>query len=425
MTAYARNLWQHFKEDNLFRNSIYLMLTTGTMGVFGFFFWVICTHIYTPEQIGIGTTLISAMTLISFVSLLGFNSTFVRFLPTSEKRNEEINTGSILVMGAAALIAIVYILLIPRISPSLNIIRENIWYSIGFIVMVSLASMNSLTDSIFVAYRSAQYNLITDGLITSGTKLILPVIFIGFGSYGIFAASGLAASIGMIASVLFLVVTFKYRPRFKIDAESLKKVFHYSFTNYLANLFSIVPTLVLPIIIINHLGSAAAGYYYLAFMIINLLYTVAASVSQSLFAEGSYSENSLERLISHSLKILSVLMIPMGIILALFGPAVLHFFGKSYSAGGGNVIVILAIAAPAVAAYNLGGVLLRIRHHMYTLVFVNIVYASIISGLSLLWIDRGLVWVAVAWTVGNIMAACLSFLYMYIRPTFTSNMTNN
>jgi O-antigen/teichoic acid export membrane protein len=416
-----RRLWQHFLNDNLFRNSIYLMVTTGVMGAFGFFFWIICTHIFTPDEIGVGTILISAMTLISSVSLLGFNSTFVRFLPNSKNRDDEINTGSILVLIAAAIMAAAYICLIPYLTPTLGILYKNIWYSIGFVVMVALASINSLTDSIFIAYRSAQYNLLTDGIITSGSKLFLPFVFVGFGAYGVFAASGLAASIGMAGSVLFLVFRFDYRPQLKITLETLKKVFHYSFANYVANLLSIVPTLILPIIVINHLGAAAAGYYYLAFMVINLLYSVSGSVSQSLFAEGSYAEDLLHALTRRSVTILLSIMIPAAFILAVFGPLVLEVFGKSYSAGGAGVIIILAITAPAVAAFNLGSVLLRIRHQMYSLVFINIVYALVICGLALHWIDRGLVWVAIAWAVGNVVAAVLAFLSIFFFSSKQSN----
>jgi O-antigen/teichoic acid export membrane protein len=354
------------------------------------------------------------MTLISFISLLGFNSTFVRFLPTSQNRNDEINTGSTLVVSAATILSITYILFIPLITPALGIVHQNIWYSLGFVVMVALASINSLADSVFIAYRSTQYSLLTDGFISSGTKLILPLVFAGVGAYGVFASSGLAISIGLVTSILFLIFKFNYRPRLMIDLLALKKVFLYSFTNYLANLINIIPTLILPIIIIDHLSAAAAGYYYLAFMIINLLYAVSASVSLSLFAEGSYAENVLRTLIQRSAVILVALMVPAGVILAVCGPLVLEFFGKSYSAGGSSVIVILAIASPAVAAYNLGSVLLRIRHQIYSLLCINIVYTITVSGLTLYWVDKGLIWVAFAWTVGNLVASVLSFLAIFL-----------
>lgn len=407
-------IWQSFLQDNLFRNSIYLMLTTVLMGGFGFFFWIICTHIFTPEQIGLGTTLISAMTLISFISLLGFNSTFVRFLPNSQTRNEEINTGFTLVMLTAGITTIVYIFFIPIFTPQLEFLHENLWYSLSFIIIVILTSINSLTDSIFIAYRKAQYNLLTDGIIISITKLILPLLFVSIGAYGIFMASGLATTIGMLASTLFLIFKFNYRPQIKIDTLIINKLFHYSFTNYIANLLAITPTLILPIIIINHLGASAAGYYYLAFMVINLLYTISASISQSLFAEGSYGDSMLRSLFKRSVIILVAILVPSGIILTIFGPLVLNFFGKSYSAGGSSVMIILTIAGPAVAGYNLGTALLRIRRQIYSLLTINVLYATSIILLTIYWVDKGLVWVAIAWTIGNTVAAILAFLSIFL-----------
>ena len=219
MKGSLRRLWRHFLTDNLFRNSIYLILNTGVQAALGFFFWLIATHIFTPDQIGIGTALISAMTLISFVSLLGFNNTFVRILPNSKNRNNEVNTGSILVISTAAIISIAYTWLVPYAAPKLDIIHANIWYTVGFALLVALASINSLTDSIFIAYRSAEYAFITDAIFASGSKLFLPLLFVGLGAYGVFISAGLASSIGMVASVLFLIFKFGYRPEWKIDKD--------------------------------------------------------------------------------------------------------------------------------------------------------------------------------------------------------------
>jgi len=408
-----RRWLRHFLSDSLFRNSVYLMLSTVISGGLGFFFWLIATHIYSPQQIGIGTALISAMALISSMGLLGFNSTLIRVLPNSKNKNNEINTGSVLVIGASAIMATVYVLLIPFIAPSLDVAHQNFWYAAGFVVMVGLASINSLTDSVFIAYRSAQYALITDAFITSGIKLLLPLAFVALGAYGVFASAGLAASIGMVASVLYLVFVFGYKPELKIDKSTLKNSLHYSSTNYVASLLNMIPALVLPVIILDHLGAPAAAYYYLAFMIINLLYTVSGSVAQSLFAEGSYQDEVLRNLIKRAVLILVVITIPVGIILAIWGPFVLTFFGKAYGAGGSDVIVLLAISAPVIAAYNIGGVLLKITKQVYSLIVVNLVYAAAVVGLSWLWVGRGLTWVVIAWVAGNLIAAILAFLLVF------------
>ena len=81
------------KSDHLLYNSFYLALTTATMGVLGFLFWLLNARLFSASEIGKATLLISATSLISYLSLLGFNNTFIRFLPTAEDPAGHINTG--------------------------------------------------------------------------------------------------------------------------------------------------------------------------------------------------------------------------------------------------------------------------------------------------------------------------------------------
>ena len=69
------------------------------MVVFGFFFWIINARLYSAEQVVIGTTLISIMTLISSFSILGLGNGLIRYLPTSERKNKKINYKPIISIG--------------------------------------------------------------------------------------------------------------------------------------------------------------------------------------------------------------------------------------------------------------------------------------------------------------------------------------
>ncbi|HEV2402799.1 MAG TPA: oligosaccharide flippase family protein [Candidatus Saccharimonadales bacterium] len=402
------------RQDTLFRNSIYLMVSTGIMALLGFVFWLINARLFTPSQIGVATTLISAMNLISYIALLGFNSTFIRFLPTSKDRSNEINTGLLLSIIMAALVSTGYILLIPYIAPKLGIVHHNPWYAIGFVIMAALAAINLLTDSIFIAYRAAKYNLLIDGIIMSSIKLALPFLLVGLGAYGVFAASGSAASVAMALSILFLTLRFNYRPEFKIRTSTLRKVLHYSFSNYVGNLLNIAPTLVLPLVVINHLGAAAAGYYYLAFMVANLLYTVVYAVSQSLFAEGSYANQTLRELVKRSSAVVAGIMVPGTIILYFGAHLILGTYGKNYGSKASSLLTVLALAAPAVAIYTIVTVLLRINKQVYSLIVVNIIYLLTISGFATLWVDRGLKWIGYAWAMGQITAGLAGLLVLLL-----------
>lgn len=355
------------------------------------------------------------MTLISYVSLLGFNNTFVRFLPSSTERSNEINTGLLLCTCGAITLAVLYLIAIPWIAPGLGILNQNIFYALGFISIAVAVSLNLLTDSIFIAFRATKYNLLIDGVIQSFIKLLLPFLFLSLGAYGVFAASGAAAAVALVASIYYLVIKFDYKPRLHIDLPTLKKVTHYSSANYIANVFNIAPTLLLPLIVLNHLGSASAAYYYLAFTITNLLYAVVYAVSQSLFAEGSYAECNLAELTRRSVLIMSSLLIPGAVVLFFAAPMVLLMFGKSYATEAVDLLKVFLLTAPAVAFYILTNLLLRIKGHSYLLISTNIFYFCSIAGLAYLWVDLGLVWVGFAWLVGNLATGLIGLLLL-LRP---------
>ena len=123
-------------DDSLYRNSIYLMLSTAALAFFGFFFWLLVARIFTSVQIGLATTLISVASLISAFSLLGLNSGLIRYLPTSETKNDKINTSFALIIMTAIFLSIFYLLIVHLFTPKLEFIRENLYYSILFIIFM-------------------------------------------------------------------------------------------------------------------------------------------------------------------------------------------------------------------------------------------------------------------------------------------------
>ena len=379
------------------------------MALFGFGFWVLVAHLYPPEQLGIAATLIASMNFITHFSLLGLNSTFLRFLPKSDRRNQQIDTGLLVVAIGAMVAAGLFVLLAPHFAPKLGILHQPILFGLGFVLLTMGAAVNLITDSIFIAYRSAGYNLVIDGFIGSSIQLLLPIALVGLGAYGIYAAQGSAAFVAMIISIAVLIRLFNYQPSLKINLAILRDIKRYSSASYVASLLAVLPTIILPIIILNKLGAAPAGYYYLAFMMANLLFAIAYAVAQSLFTEGSYGEQRLRWLAKRAAIFLAALMIPASLLLAGLGTFALDIFGKTYGAHSRPVIMILAAAGPFVAASALGNVILSIQKQLKALVVVNLIYALVVCVFALVYAGRGLVWVAGAWLVGYVVADVIMF----------------
>jgi glycosyltransferase involved in cell wall biosynthesis/O-antigen/teichoic acid export membrane protein len=411
------------RSDPLVKNSFYLLLTTATMGVLGFVFWALSARLFNPGQIGVATTLISATSLISYLSLLGFNTTFVSFLPGSRDRDAEISTGLLLVFGAGLLVALVYILAVPSFVPQLHFARDSIIYAGGFVLLTAFAAVNLVTDSIFIAYREARYNFLIDGLIQGGSKLALPLALVGLGAYGIFAASGVAAFVAVVLSIYFMIRSLRYRPQLRVSRDVIRRVSRFSAPNYVANVLNIVPIMVVPLIVIHSLGASEAGYYYLTFQLTNLVNAVTYAVSQSLLAEGSYDGTDLGVLARRSAGLQALVMVPAVAFLCLASSQVLFVFGPAYSHHARGALIVLSLATLAVALNTWTTSLLRLKRQLSLLVWRNVVFVAVITGLSVLWVHRGLAWVSGAWLVGNLLAGVVAGVALVLSGRRESAMT--
>jgi hypothetical protein len=98
---------------------------------------------------------------------------------------------------------VVYLIAIPAVAPKLNLFRENLWYELAFLVIALCSALNLLADFIFIALRTAKYNLLIDGLILGATKLLLPVLFLTLGAFGVFVAFGTATLLPRLRACIF------------------------------------------------------------------------------------------------------------------------------------------------------------------------------------------------------------------------------
>ena len=308
----------------------------------------------------------------------------------------------------ALIVAGLYVALVPAIAPRLAFIRGSFAFAAGFTVPTAFWAVNLVTDSVFIAFRRAQYNLLVDGIIQGGVKLALPAFVVGLGAYGIFMASGLAAAAAVAASIVFLMRTVGYRPKLSLSPSVLKRTWDYSAANYVANLLNLGPLLMTPLIVLDVRGPQQAAFYYIAFQVASLLFSVAYAVSVSFFAESSYDGSQLKSLLRRSAKVLILVCVPSSLLLALGGHWLLLLFGGAYSANGSSSLAVLALSAPSVALCSAATTVLRITGQLRAIMVTNAVYAVAIVGLTLVGARYGLQWVALAWLLGNTGAGLLA-----------------
>lgn len=400
------------RHDPLYMNSVYMMVSTAMVSGSGFFFWMIATHLYADTQVGLATALVSVVGFIMSLSNLGFNYSVVRFMPRTKNKNRLLSTVVLFISMAAALIAGAFLSLLPFLSPQLMFIRENPLMMFFFLFFSITVAIDLATEAIFLALRKGKYIFLKNiGIV--GLKLVLPILFLPFGAFGLFMAWAAAVSSALAVSTFVLIKHFKLRftPSFK--KINLRQLMAFSFTNYIVSLTGITPALVLPVIIANTISIEAAAYFYISFMIANLLYTIPQAVTQSLLAEGSHDQKKFLQSLKKAIKLLSVLLLPAILVLLLFGSLILLVFGKSYSTEGVRFLQLLAITGIPIAINAIGMTILNIHRRMKPLLAINLIGASAILLLSFVFREYALTGIGLAWLIGHGLKTILYAGYLY------------
>ncbi|MGB9937050.1 MAG: oligosaccharide flippase family protein [Methanobacterium sp.] len=400
--------------DPLYKNSLYILLSLIFGSFFGFIFWIIAAVIYPEEFIGINTALISSITLLAMLSYLGLDQSMIRFFPEGNKAKMFI-TSTLIVIITTILAGIIFLIGINIWSPELSIINENIFI---FFIFLLAASLMNLPSNAFIALRQNKYYLFQS--ITMGIRVLLLFLTVSLGVLGIFYSYGISSIITFFFSFYFV-----YRFRMKsvkinkeiIDIEFLKKSFHFSTGNYIIGVFTLAPVYLLPIIVLNTLGTESTAYYYIAYSIASLLFMIPMAFSTSLFVEGSHGESLKKNTLKSFLAIFS-LLVPIALILYFFGGFFLGLIGKGYI-GGYGVLKAIAVASFFVAICQVYFSIKKVQKDIKSIILISALIFILLIGLSyLLMLYYGIRGVGYAWIISYLAGNLIILINELFNSSF-------
>jgi O-antigen/teichoic acid export membrane protein len=388
--------------DQVSRSSFFLLASTVTTAGLSFLFWVVVARFYTPEQVGLATSLISATSLIAYLGLFGLNSTLIRFPAPGPARNGQVTQSVLLVTVVSCLAGAVYLFGLPLYGQKLLFVRDQPILAAAFVLFCACCGVNLLTDSVFIGGRMPQYNVLVDGLLQGLAKLATPFALVGFGAAGILGSTGVGYAVAVLASLVLMRRRLGFRFDFRTRGTRLREQLGFSVASYASSLLNLAPLMVTPLIVLQALGAAAAGYYYVAFQIASLLNAVSTSVGEALFAEVSYDESRFAELLRRSARIIAAVQLPAVAVVALGGGLLLRMFGGAYATRAHALLAVLACGALAVALNTWASFALKLARKMKHLILSNVVFAVVTIGLAAVWAPHGLMWLGWAWGAGNL-----------------------
>ena len=245
---------------------------------------------------------------------------------------------------------------------------------------------------------------------------VILVLLPFLGSLGIFLSFGISSLIAILFSFIMIYRKIEKSPDDKIlriDKEFLKESFHFSAGNYFFMLFATIPLYLLPLLVLNVLGSDQTAYYYIAYTIASFLFMVSAAFSTSLFVEGSHGESLRKNTIKSLLAIFSIL-VPLALFIFFFGGYILEIFGKDYT-NGLELLRVMVISSFFYSICQVYFSIEKVRNNIKDLIIISLLIFILLVSLSyFLMFNYGILGVGYAWIISYFLGSIV-VLYKIIR----------
>jgi len=322
MSLFLINL-KKILNDSLYKNSLFLVLSRVLNMASGFFFWVLAAKLYSIQDVGMATALRSSVGLVILMSRFGFDFSLIRYAPNNDKR-KIFSTCFVITTVLAIFISLLYF----SVDQLLNIsLIHNSNAFLAFLLFAISESIFLITGNMFWALRKANHYFVQNIILSLRVMILFTLIDLN--SLGVFMSMGICY---LLSSIYALIILNKY---IKIGLSSLDKKFlkdssKFSMGNFFSNNLYEAPVLILPIMVLHLLGDDHAAKYYIAFMIGNLSLIVPSALSISLFVEGSHDEPLRKNAIK-SVFTVTICLIPIVILIFLYGEKLLYFINKDYA----------------------------------------------------------------------------------------------
>lgn len=393
-------------------SSMALMLNVLASAGFGYIFWILAARLYVPQQVGLASGALAAMTLCGQVALLGTGAAVVTLLPTHRERAAQLlNVTFTLVLSLGLVASMLFLLLASATFKELGVVSTDMLYGIAFVAMGVSWSFSLTLDQVSLALRRTDQILVR-GVISGVIKLVALVALyvLHGGSIAIFstwlASTTIACAIGC-KQIKAALPGFGFR--LTLHIATVRKLLAAGLPNYGLSLALLSPALILPLVVTETLSPEMNAYWYAAWMVAGLVFIVPSSNGMALFSEAANRRASLPAGIISSIKMSLVIGAPMAAVVAIASRWVLPLLGQTYAEVGSSVLPVLLLAVIPMSFIETYVAACRaIRRRGEAALACAACAVLVVCGALLGGAAFGLTGVAAAWLAAEMLAGCWS-----------------
>ena len=388
----------------LYRNSIYISLSSLTTALAGFIFWAVAARLYPAGDVGVASAVVSALNLTFQLSMLGMNYALIRFYP--EYRERAAGTALLITAVASLVFSTAYGILMLT-SKSFSGLSPLLFIGI-FVVFSVVGTSYNILSTYAIARRKAEHSFLQSLLFS--VRFLFLFVLTALGALGVISSFGLGLLLGLLYAFIFVGGVL---PR--VDMEFLRDAFRFSLGNYIAGIANTAPNYLMPTLVLAMLGKEEAAYFYIAFAVGNLILFVPNAINTSFFVEGSHGLKNMRRTLKKALVLSYAYLLVALIVTWLLGGFILSLFKPEYVNGFG-LLKLMILGGFFVVPVNFSITILNIQKRVKEVVGINVLKAVLFLGLSYLLIPRlGIEGVGWGWIGGYFFLSVLTLWLVYAK----------
>lgn len=417
LTAALRGgIAQVLPTEPLLRNGHLLAISSLVNAGVGAVFWLLATHWYDDDIVGVSYSALSASLLLAAIGQLNLNDFLIRFIPCSGRRTRRLVVTCYAISASwSALAAVAFLIVVPHVSPGLDFLR-NPAVGAWFVVATAGYTVFVLQDGALTAVRRPGW-VVAENMVFAATKILLLA-----GGAALAVSSGILLSWAgalivslLVANYLLLRRGVPHHERQAPQTERPPRLMGYAAADYLGSLFRMAAYTVVPLMVLDNLGAEQSAFFSLAWIIGYMLFLVVRNMGSSLVVE---AVSRPEHLVDHALRTLrhSGLLLAVGVLVIIAGaPWILALFGGDYAAEGTTLLRLLALAALPNLVFSLAVDILRARRRLRLVVTLQMALCVLVLGLTKLLLPvLGITGAGVAWLV----AECVLFVPLLVWRSY-------
>ena len=332
------------RKGRLERRALALMTDTASNALLGMVFWVAAARLYSADQVGRASAIITAATLLCTLSQLNLGNVYARFLGGAGHRQRRmVFTGYAGVVGLAVVLGTGYAVLGPG-----SVLFADAWEAWLFPVAVAVLTVFVLQDMILISLDRAFWvpvENITWGVAKLGMLVALAASQPVHGIVLSWIVPALVALLGVTAYLLFRKWP-KHPPVAIPDRRELTSAVG---GEYVIGLVSTAVPLALPLLVVHELGLAANAYFSVPWLFATSLSLLMWNVASILLVEAANRPDQLSALLRRALRMSLLVGVVGGLGIWLVGPWLLSLLGPEYAESSAWLLRLTGLAAPAVA----------------------------------------------------------------------------